>query len=536
MPRLPNPPAAVMRRLPLLVGLAIMLGTLLAFYAGVRAGLDDAQARGQRLADHIATNVEAQLAVLDGVRALHYAQPDVRRVGVQRYLEVMQPDRRAPGMQGVGFALATRTGDDAAVRARLREDYGIDRAPWPATDQAYRTPITLLEPANADNRRALGFDMFSEARRRDAMLRAWRSGRPAASDIVELVQDAGGRVQPGFLIYMPVVRPQGGVAGPDAPAVTGFVYAPYRVRDFIGRAVGPNARGLAIAVRAGDATDAAEVYRQGSPGRLARDFPVAIADHVWTVRVADANPFAAFTAPVAILLLGGLLALFSVRLLAAQRREMGTLQQMADEQARFAQDRQLMLGEMGHRLKNAFARIGALARITLRESDDLDDFEQRFDGRLQALSHAKQMLTTGSVTEVDLRAIVAHELQLAGHDDGAIAASTDLRLGDDAAQAMALALHELATNSVKYGALRGDGSLAVGWTVADGHVTLDWHETGLPDTPEIDGEGFGSSFVRVMIERQLRGQWTREPGDHALLNRIRWPHEQPAAGHKGDGA
>src|SRR3546814_14489255 len=72
-----------------------------------------------------------------------------------------------------------------------------------------------------------------------------------------------------------------------------------------------------------------------------------------------------------------------------------------------------MIGEMAHRMKNAFARIGALARITLRESTSLEDFETKFDGRMRALSDAKPMLVTGAVVSVELRCIVRRELELA---------------------------------------------------------------------------------------------------------------------------
>src|SRR3546814_9580462 len=65
-------------------------------------------------------------------------------------------------------------------------------------------------------------------------------------------------------------------------------------------------------------------------------------------------------------------------------------------------------------MKNAFARIGALARITRRESTSLEDFEARFDGRMRALSDAKQMLVSGAVGSVELGCIVRRELELAG--------------------------------------------------------------------------------------------------------------------------
>src|SRR3546814_7934640 len=152
-------------------------------------------------------------------------------------------------------------------------------------------------------------------------------------------------------------------------------------------------------------------------------------------------------------------------------------------------------------MKNAFARIGALARITARESDDLDDFQRRFDGRMRAPSDAKQMLVTGMVESVDLGRIIRRELEISGwpetRSNAPVLSGPEVRLDDEGAQAIALAVHELVTNSVKYGALAGQGTLAIGWRRDAGDVALDWSESGLPETPQFDGESFGTRFIRA---------------------------------------
>ena len=197
--------------------------------------------------------------------------------------------------------------------------------------------------------------------------------------------------------------------------------------------------------------------------------------------------------------------------------------------ARHAEDRELMIGEMAHRMKNAFARIGALARITLRESTSLEDFEAKFDGRMRALSDAKQMLVTGAVDSVDLGRIVHRELELAGRSPEQLAAITgpDVRLDDEGAQALSLAVHEFVTNSIKYGALAGGGDLAVSWHRDGGDIQLDWVESNLPETPHIDCESFGTQFIRTLIERQLKGSWQRTAVDNRLAIVIRWPDNAP---------
>src|SRR3546814_5694206 len=80
-----------------------------------------------------------------------------------------------------------------------------------------------------------------------------------------------------------------------------------------------------------------------------------------------------------------------------QQHRLAAFQAHAEERERHPEARELMIGEMAHRMKNAFARIGALARITVRDSDDLNDFQRRFYGRMRALSDANQILVTGTV-------------------------------------------------------------------------------------------------------------------------------------------
>src|SRR3546814_18393991 len=88
--------------------------------------------------------------------------------------------------------------------------------------------------------------------------------------------------------------------------------------------------------------------------------------------------------PLAILLFGAALTILAMQLHKLQQRRLAAFQALAEERECHAEARELMIGEMAHRMKNAFARIGALARITVRESADLDDFQRRCAGRMRA--------------------------------------------------------------------------------------------------------------------------------------------------------
>lgn len=88
-------------------------------------------------------------------------------------------------------------------------------------------------------------------------------------------------------------------------------------------------------------------------------------------------------------------------------------------------------------------------------------------------------------------------------------------------------MHEFVTNSIKYGALAGEGDLAVSWRRIGDDIELNWVESNLRETPHIDAESFGTQFIRTLIERQLKGSWQRTAVDNSLAIVIRWPDNAP---------
>lgn len=517
------------------VGLVILLATIVAAGASFLYNQAEEADRAERVAAQFNMRLRDHVAILEGVRALYQSDVAANGAGIRAYLAALQPQVHSPGMEGIGIAAAMRAGDPAAVEARLGENYGEAVRVWPATDRPIGFPVVLVEPYTPRRHLALGFDMYSEPVRREAMRRAWQTGRPAASGIVRLAQEKAARVkQPGFLIYLPVYA-----HGPASPAAAGtvatapgmrpveaFIYAPFRVNDMMKAVLGSQLGRIdGLEIRAGAGPSAPVIFRHGTMGWDAQEQTLRIADRQWTMRISYGRFLERLGRPLGIFLFGLALAILATQLHRVQQRRVGVAQALAAQQARHAEDRELMIGEMAHRMKNAFARIGALARITLRESASLEEFEARFDGRMRALSDAKQMLVTGAVDSVDLGRIVRRELELAGASAEQLdaVAGPEVRLDDEGAQAMSLAIHEFVTNSIKYGALAGKGRLAIGWHRDGGDVELEWTESELEETPNIECESFGTRFIRTLIERQLKGSWQRTAVDNRLAIVIRWP-------------
>lgn len=138
-----------------------------------------------------------------------------------------------PGIQGIGYTVRMAPGDVAAHEAKVRSEGFPEFRVWPAGARAEYHAITFLEPFDWRNRRAFGYDMFTEATRREAMVRARDLGVPALSGKVRLVQETNVAPQAGFLVYVPVYRQGMPLATPvrRRKALLGFVYSPFRAGD-----------------------------------------------------------------------------------------------------------------------------------------------------------------------------------------------------------------------------------------------------------------------------------------------------------------
>ncbi len=192
---------------------------------------------------------------------------------------------------------------------------------------------------------------------------------------------------------------------------------------------------------------------------------------------------------------------------------LGTIGSILDiTDRREAEERQaLMARELDHRAKNALTVVQAALRLTPRA--DAAHYARAVEGRVAALARAHSVLAEGRWQGASLRAVIEAELAtFLGATDGEPAATLDgppIRLRPAAVQALSMALHELATNATKYGALsRPGGRLRVGWSIdrAAGRLLLRWEERG---GPPLDGPparpGFGTRVLEGTVGSQLGG-------------------------------
>lgn len=187
---------------------------------------------------------------------------------------------------------------------------------------------------------------------------------------------------------------------------------------------------------------------------------------------------------------------------------MGVVFRDVTDRKRAESQRDLLVGELHHRVKNTLATVQAIAAQTFRNSGVDEDVRQTFEARLHNLSNAQTALTEKSWDSAKLRKLILSTLGPYGAPNDARFSidGPDLRVQPRSAVALSMAIHELSTNAVKYGALSGDtGRVAIDWEVRDGRFRLRWQERGGPPVSPPKRKGFGSLMIERVLAEQLEG-------------------------------
>lgn len=198
------------------------------------------------------------------------------------------------------------------------------------------------------------------------------------------------------------------------------------------------------------------------------------------------------------------------------------------ERKRHEERMQLLTQEANHRAKNMLALVDAIARQTA--SFGSEDFPQRFGARVQALAASQDLLIQTDWKGTELGALIlsqlAHFKELIGLR--IILSGGPVLVGPQATQTLGLALHELGTNSAKYGALsNAAGRVEISWDIiaADGddHLSLSWRESNGPAVVAPTRKGFGHRVVKTMVERSLSGRVTLKYAPAGVVWALRCP-------------
>jgi two-component sensor histidine kinase len=172
-----------------------------------------------------------------------------------------------------------------------------------------------------------------------------------------------------------------------------------------------------------------------------------------------------------------------------------------------AEERQsLLTREVDHRAKNALALAQSIVRLT--RAQDIEAYVRAVEGRISALARIHTILSLSSWQGAEIRRLVDEELSPYAVSGQIKVDGSELQLEPATAQTLALAFHELVTNSAKYGALSAaSGRVSVQWELQDDDsLALIWEEVGGPAVQKPSSRGFGTRSVIASIETQLGGQ------------------------------
>ncbi|SDG39296.1 two-component system, chemotaxis family, CheB/CheR fusion protein [Limimonas halophila] len=211
-------------------------------------------------------------------------------------------------------------------------------------------------------------------------------------------------------------------------------------------------------------------------------------------------------------------------------------------QTKAAERRQrLLVSALQHRVNNVLAAVRSLERETRETCRDLDDFAERFEGRLDALGITETMMARTGGERVDLDELAEETLPRALYAPGTVTVEgPPVSLSRRAGQLMALALNELLTNAIKHGALTAEsGRIAVAWeaerTEGGGMLRFTWTERGLAQSPApVEREGFGLDLVQNGLPLELGGSGEVSFGADGITCTLRLPLDGEVALANGE--
>lgn len=531
---------------PFAVFLAVALASLImagfAYFATDEAGRIKFEGAADDALSRIEGKIDLHLSLLRAAHAFFNARHgEVSRDEFKAFIDDLDVDKSYTGMRGIGFMRLVAKGDEAVAEEGILKDQGLARKIWPDSSAGWRLPVTLFEPLDQAGLAGIGFDMYSDPNRRSALDAAIDGPGPRATGRLQIGDSTGERQYPGFFVFLRLdAAAAPSLMGDSSAPAAGLLYAVFRANDLFGAALG-KAPLLPVNVEVYETRAEPDklLYRSQTPPNpnyaetLLVTRELVVAGQPWVVQF---RPTAAFVLPsskVTPIMLGviGLILAGAIAMLARwQERAYAAVESLHSASEKSLLEKELMLQEMKHRIKNSITRVLAMARQTAANSKDVEEFSASFSARLQAMANSQDMLTRSRWQKADLGELLKTELaQVFGKNlDAQTLSGPDIKLDETATQALGLTFHELATNALKYGdAGRGKGGLRVEWRVngkgARKTLALTWSEASGENLSAPEKTGFGTRLIDMNITRELGGTISREYLGNGLRVEIEIP-------------
>jgi two-component sensor histidine kinase len=197
------------------------------------------------------------------------------------------------------------------------------------------------------------------------------------------------------------------------------------------------------------------------------------------------------------------------------------------ERKRTERQRDLLVAELSHRVKNTLATVISIARQSFPRTPELDAARQSFEGRLRAMAQTHSRLAEVNWSGVPLETLLRDELTPYRGDglERVQMAGPSIFLTPKLAVMLGMGFHELATNAAKYGALSTPtGSVEASWTVGGGELAISWRETGGPAVTQPARTGFGRLLLEKALAADIAGRVSLDFGRSGLACTIALPY------------
>ena len=281
---------------------------------------------------HIKNRMDTYREVLYGGRALFkVSDGDVSRKKWKKFIDELQIKTYYPGIQGVGYSVVLQESEIEEHTKSIQSE-GFDTYKlYPTGKREFYTSIIYLEPFDWRNQRAFGYDMYSETVRRKAMDNAIETGQLSLSGKVRLVQENGEDEQSGFLLYLPLYKQNMPLytSKQRFNAIQGFVYAPFRTKDFMIGVVEESLKLVQLKVYDGNKIDEKNLLFNSNKGEQLFDTMKMVKrldldGHQWTFEIVALESFSDINAigrTIALVVILGFLSSILIALLIKRRNE-----------------------------------------------------------------------------------------------------------------------------------------------------------------------------------------------------------------------
>jgi two-component sensor histidine kinase len=384
--------------------------------------------------------------------------------------------------------------------------------------------------------------MFTEQVRRSAIELAMADDEQHASGRVLLGEQTGAKQTfPGFFVFVRLnVDTAPGAVDATTSSTAGFLYAAFRAGDLFSVALRRMPL-LPVNVEIYDQATNSDslLFRSETPpvegigNQLLDTRKITVAGRQWILEFRPTNAFSPPSSRAIPIMLGlfGLLLAGAIALVARyQERAYDAAALLHETTEKSLLEKDLMLQEMKHRIKNLITRVLAIARQTASKATDVKEFSDSFAARLQAMAASQDMLTRSRWQKADLGDLLRIELgQVFGKElPEDLLSGPQVLLDETATQALGLTFHELATNALKYGrAGNVVGALKVDWKTERLDrarvLVLTWRESGQTGLEAPTRTGFGTKLIDMNITRELNGTIERKFKPNGLQVEIRIP-------------